>query len=513
MPTNRHLRVQEITNFAPGLFENADWLMPATGAQEMTDCYPQVGGGLRAFFKGTDLSVSGIANPTQERAIGVYARGGIPLRSGAAGIARDRYLMTYRATAGGYRPRLYRMDESAAASTWTQIFVDSGSNEFNIATSDNDAPNKAVFRFFRLSAGSPDDAYVLFTMQYVGATTRGPGLYRLNYNDVAASQKAVELTTSVTGATRPSGPLAVHQSRVMVGGGTNRDNLIWSDAGTVTFGASNFLPVEPNQDLPGFVAMHALPPSDLVILKEGAPMVSVQGDIADPTVVQMIEGVAPGGQGAQDFGRAPTGLTFVATDGYVYEGFGSSVRNLSQQLGGFAGQTDLSGPGDTNFINEYLFAPNGYVLHIPTQSWFKQTRIAGAIHNVERSTRTIWGPVGTGVSFALRSLSPFPGQTRMNTYSWKSAPLRSPDGREIEIREVEVVAKSYDASATIAVTVGGTTVTKTLGVAGRQDVSFLFVARDEVLDIRVVSSAASSAVEAPSLEAVRFYTRSGHQTT
>lgn len=511
MPSNRHLTVREISDFSPGLWENADWLMPPSGAQEMSDCYPQVGGGLRAFFKGTDLSASGITNASQERVIGAYARGGVPLRSGAAGTGVDRYLMTYRASAGAYRPRLYRMDGSAGDSTWTQVYVDAGTNEFNAATSDDNTPDKAAFRFFRLAAGSPNDAYVILSMKYRAATTRGPGIYRLNYNDATASQKAVELTTSVAGSARPCGPLTTHQARVMIGGGAQGETIIWSDEGTVTFGASNFLGVEPNQDLPGFVAMHALPPSDLFILKEGAAMVSVQGAITDPTVQQMAEGIAPGGSGKQDFGRTPSGLTFIATDGYVYEAAGSSVTNLSQQLGAFANQSDFAGPGDTNFINEFLFAPNGYVFHLPSKSWFKQTRLAGATHNVERSTRTIWGPVGTGASFALRSISPFPGQQRLNTYSWKSAPLRSADGRQLEVREVQVVAKSYDTNATIAITVGGTTVTKTLTTAGRQEVSAYFTARGEVLDIRVVPTAASSAVEAPSIEAVRFYSRSGHQ--
>lgn len=504
MPVDRHLQAIEISDFAPGLWEQADWLMPPSGAQEMTDCYPQPGGGLRAFFKGTDISASGIASAANERPIGLYQK------SGSGGETPDRWLMTYSTqTPGSYRPKLYRMKTSASETTWTQVFVTSGSTQFKVATSDNNQPHKVPFRYFKLSAGTE---YVLFSLQYVGASTEGPGLYRLAIADSSAAVKAIEVTTSVTDATRPSGPLAIHQARVMLGAGAPGDRLVWSDAGTITFSAANFLDVEPNQEHAGFVALHPNAPSDLLILKNGAPMVVLQGDISDPVAQQMIGGVTGGGSEKQDLGLSPDGLTFIARDGYVYRTNGASVDNLSQQLNGFSLQTDFVGPGDTNFINEFTFAPNGYVYHWPTKSWFKQTRLAGALHHVDHARRVIWGPVATGASFALREVSPFPGQTRLNTYSWKSAPLRSPDGRQLVIREVEIVAKSYDTSAQIAVTVNGTTVTKTLATAGRQDVSFGFNQRGDVLDVRVVPTAAGGSVEAPSIEAVRIKTRPGHQT-
>jgi hypothetical protein len=512
VPVNYHLRPIEIRDFAPGLWEVSDWLMPASAAQEMTDCYPQPGGGLRAFFRGTALSTSGIVDLTKERVIGLHARGGVPLRSGGAGDGIDRYLVTYSFSPGATRPRLYRMDGSNSETTWTQIFVTSGTTLFNQATNDNNAPQKASFRFFRLSSGAPNDRYVLMVLRYVAPPSQGPGLYRLNYNDLSTVQKAIELTTSVSGSTRPWGPIATHQARVLVADG-NSERIIWSDPGTVTFGAANFLDVEPNQDLPVIIAMHSNAPDDLIVMKEGGPFAVVQGNITSAVVQQMVEGIHPGGSGNQDFGRSPFGMLFIATDGGVYATNGYEMNNLSAQLSGFNQQSDFVGPGDTNYIGDFVFAPRGYVYHVPTQSWFKQTQIAGALHNIERYTRMIWGPTTTGTNFGLRQLSPFPDSARLNTFSWKSAPLRSDDGRQLEIREVEVVAKPYGANATIAVTVNGVTVTKTLaGSSTRQDVSFLFNQRGEVLDVRVVSTAGNSNQEAPSIEAVRIYSRSGHQT-
>src|SRR5690606_27209185 len=103
---------------------------------------PQEGGGLRAFMKGSALSVSGIADITKERVIGLHARGGIPVRSGNPTDLTDRYLLTYSfdpgASAGSKaRPKLYRMDGSNNETTWTQIFATSGTTQFAAATDDN----------------------------------------------------------------------------------------------------------------------------------------------------------------------------------------------------------------------------------------------------------------------------------------------------------------------------------------------------------------------------------------
>src|SRR5690606_27631901 len=108
--------------------------------------------------------------------------------------------------------------------------------------------------------------YVLLVL-FVGADA---GLWRLNYNDLSSVQKAVKITTPISGATSPAGVIAIHQARVMLFAG-NSERLVWSNPGTVVFDAANFLDVEPNQDLPIPVTMHAIAPSDLLVVKEGAP--------------------------------------------------------------------------------------------------------------------------------------------------------------------------------------------------------------------------------------------------
>lgn len=518
MPDTRNLRWVEISTFSPGLWENADWLMPAGAAQTLLDAYPQPGGGLRAFYRPSALSVSGIADITKERVIGLFARGGLSLRSGV-GSAVDRYMMTYSFDAGAgagskARPKLYRMDGTNSETTWTQIFVTSGATQFNLATNDNNAPRQTSFKFFRLSSGSPNDQHVIFVVRYTGAATGGPGLYRLNYNDLSAAQKAVEIVSSVTGGpANPSGALVIHQARILVaGGGVAGEQVNYSNPGSETLAAANFIGVEPNQDGSNILALMTLAAGDLLVAKGGAPWVVIQGDITNPVVVPMGQGEHLTGTGEQDLVRLPDGgLVFTTNDGYVWETDGHSFTNLSQQLGSFAQQTDFTGGGSIGFLNQFLFIGRGYVFDIASKSWFRQSGMLGSVFHIETATRTIWGATTTGVSFGLASYEPFMNQARVGTYTWKSAPLRSDDGRQMRIRQVQVAAKSYDANATIAVTVNGVTVTETFAAQGQQVLNFLFNQRGHTLDVQVVPTAGTpSANEAPSIDVVRIGVADGH---
>lgn len=103
---------------------------------------------------------------------------------------------------------------------------------------------------------------------------------------------------------------------------------------------------------------------------------------------------------------------------------------------------------------------------------------------------------------------------RVGQFTWQSAPLRGPNGRTVEIREVQVYARSYDTGATLAVTVNGVTKTQTVGdngVPGRDQLSFLFREHAEVLDVTIVSTAGTpSTNEAPTIQAVRIGWRPLH---
>lgn len=500
-----HLRWIEVKDFSPGLYETGDWLMPPTAAQTMQDCYPQEGGGLRAFMKADVVNVTGVQDITHERVIGVHARGGIAARSGAPTDLTDRYLMTYYFNSGNLsghkgQARLYRMDGTNSESTWTQI-LKTGAVDFE--DNDNNAPQKASFRVFRLTSGA---VHVILAVRTV---TTDAGIYSLNYSDLSSAQVAALIDTSASGAAHPIGALAIHQNRVMI---TSGGRVMWSEAGVQTFDADAFLLVDPNVDLPTISAIALIEPSDFLGVREGAPAFVVQGEIDDPVVQELGEGIAF--HTAQDFAPTPDGLTIIGADGRIYITDGRSFQNISAQIHAFSENANsIVAMGDTNYLDGFVFAPGGYVFDTRTNSWFTQTQIAGSFHNVERYTGQIWGPVSNGVSFTLKKLSPKNSTARLSTYTWKSAPLRSDDGRQIRVRAVQIYATPYDSSATIQVTVNGTSHTVTLdGSTTRQSLDFLFNERAEVLDVTVVSTAGSASNEAPSIESVRIGVGIGHLT-
>ena len=505
MPINRHQDPIEIKDFTAGLWEGSDWLMPPQAFQEMTNCHPEVGGGLRAFHKASAISNTGLVDPTNERVIGLFARG-VQHRT-SDGMSTDRYLLTYHTGgAGAYRPRLYRMDGSNSETTWTQIYKTSGTTLFNAAVSDGNSPLRASFAYFRTSAGVD---YVIMTVDYFGTQPGGTGMYQLAYADLSSSQKAVEVTSAASGLTYPSGALAIHQARVVAGSG-NDGAIVWSDPGTLTFTSDNYLFVERSQLMPKVFGLVPQPPSALVVVKEGAPFVAIHGDIEAPTVYELARGVTLSGTGYQIPGVTPDGMTVISSDGHVYLTGGESLVDISESINDLGGVGDAVAVGDTNYAGNFLFAPRGYVRHWPTGAWFKQTQMAGYFHNVDRLTNDIWGPVAGGTSPSFVTMSTDASASRTNTFSVKTAPLRTQDGRRLEIREVEVVCKAYDTSAVIAITVGGVTRTITMAATGTQKVSGQFIAAGEVLDVRVVSTAGNAANEAPSIEVIRVWPRSGH---
>lgn len=505
MPVNQHLTWVEIKDFTPGLYTNSDWLMPANASQQLVDAFPQVGGGLRAFFKGSPYTVSGIGTPSLERVIGLHARGSVNFRV-PIGTGADRYLSTYYFNAAGSagskgKVKMYRLDESNGDTVWTEL-TKVGGGTLAFSSVDSNSPDKTSFRFFRQLAGSPNDQWIIAVIRYTGGDG---GIYRLNYED---SPNHLVLIKMLNGTLQNAGSMAIHQARLLVAGSTDitQGNIYFSVPGdAATSETTGFLEVDPSQDLPGIMALTPSPPSDLFVLREGAAPVLVQGDLENETSQVMGAGIS--GNVLQDMAKMPEGYAFISPDGYIYITDGVTFTPISQQLGGIHGSSaDTRGVGDLNFIEEFLFAPRGLVYHMPTKAWFTQTQMAGEFHNVDLSTRKIWGPVGLGVNFTLAELNPVPLSTasRVSEWTWQSAPLASADGRRIGMREVQLYVRSYDANATVAVTVNGVTNTQMCTSTGKQLLSFLFQTRNSVLDVTVVSTAGNAANEAPSLERARL---------
>ncbi|MBE7561223.1 hypothetical protein HS125_20635 [bacterium] len=108
MPTNRQLEWVEIQDFAPGLFTVADWLIPSHGSQLMEDCFPQVGGGLRAFVKPETVTTSGLSDIANEAVVGCFVH--YPGDRHGVGNKPDFFLAMRNITDN--RIRIYRLDTS-----------------------------------------------------------------------------------------------------------------------------------------------------------------------------------------------------------------------------------------------------------------------------------------------------------------------------------------------------------------------------------------------------------------
>lgn len=486
MPSNRHLEFADVDDFTPGLFTAGDWLVPPTAAQTMTDCHPEVGGGLRAAAKPTSFSTTGLAS-SNERVIGLYARGAIALRAGI-GDASDRYVWTYNTSDN--KIRVYRWDETNADTSWSVIHTHAAVSA---------TPNPVQADSFVDASGV---AYVVYTIAQTGTDD---GLWSIKYSDGTVTKQL--------GTIFPLA-VAVQDDRILVG---DQWNIRFSDSQSVSsFPSANELPVQASRQGNQIMSITPFAPGDLLLGTRYSPWTMIQGDITDPIVRTQSPARTIGWPQYAVFTEA--GLAFIApSQGVFLTSTGESFEDISAQLdrsiwvqgGSLLGDV---GGGTLGYIGPFLLAPHGYLFDFRTKSWFRSSVLAGAKGHFhthgDSNYRQLFAATGD-VAYSLYTIDA-KESARWNTYTWKSAPLRRPDGRQVEIREVQVYARSYDASATIAVTVNGTTRTVTLGAAGKHQANFLFSERDEVLDVQVVPTAAGGSVEAPSIEVVRIGSQSRH---
>lgn len=484
MPDNSNLQWIEVRDFSPGLWEQGDWLLPAGAATTLTDAYPQEGGGLRAFFKKTAMSMTGIGAGEFVSAIyGAWAQ-----HRSLAGSAIDFYCVTY---AGG-TPKLYRYDQTDSAQTgWTlmKTFATVGTGPSHEAQ---------ILGYTRASDGH------LLIVASISNGGADDAIWYADQTVVTGTQTWTKISGTV------GGPIAIHQNRLCEGNGSK---VVFSGPGDLVM-TTGYVDIEPQRTGRAITFMIPQAPGDLIVGKEGASWAVVQGDLTDPTIRTLSEAHPPGhaDQTPADTGM---GLAFMEEDGGIYlTDMGSSFQRLDKQLipptrpsitthGVFL--------GDLAFFKRFLFAPRGYVFDTDTKAWFKISALSGVYSLfVEHVARTIYLVDNTAT--AVYTIMLLEGDSRVSTYTWKSPALRDPSGRQIRIREVQLALKTYNAASTVAVTVNGVTRTSPVLAAGRQTVSFLFKERDEVLDVEVVPNSNDAAVEAPSIEVVRIGTAPGHLT-
>lgn len=490
VPSNRNIQWIDVRDFSPGLWETGDWLLPAGAAQVLTDAYPQPGGGLRAWFKPSTLALTGVT--TGQRIIGLFGYGTTHRTLGTS--ATDYYLVTYDNTTGV--PRLYRFDQTDAAQTqWTLIRTWAAGNQ---------APKEARFQAYTLAAGTKR---IHVALGYSGTDT---GIWAANQADLTGVQTFAKITGSIG-----TGPIAVHQSRLVEGRGSK---VFFTDPGGENFSAATagFVDVLPERNLSDNVSLLPVSPGDLIIAKAGAGWASVQGDLTDPIIRSGADSKSVGvDQALTDTGR---GIAFISADGGIYlTEAGYSFARIDEQLVPSVAPTpsplDMVATGDLISHHEWLVTPRGYTFDFRTKAWFRSSFAFDSnayVATLDRFNRQVICAGHTPRELYVYPMRESGSPSRANSYTWKSPTLRSPGGRQIEIREVQAAVKSYVGTSSVTVTVNGVARSVTGIAAGTHHLAFLYRERAETLDVQVVASSGDTVTEAPSIEVVRIGQRPAH---
>lgn len=488
MPVDSHLTWAEIRDFAAGLWTVNDQLMPPTAAQTMTDCSAAPSGGLRAWFKASSFPTTGIVSLTNESPRCLFAHESLINRSGS-GTGNDYYLVTYDSVSTF--TRIYRMDQTAAGPpvVWTLIKTTAAGLD----------PGMVVATDYITSTG---DRYACFALGAGAGADNGVWLVKYSdgsLNHLTNGQQAI---------------VANYQSRLIIVGSVANGNpnaIQFTDPGSLANILTNTAPVDI-AEASSISGVMPFSPGDLLVFKADASIYLVQGDLDNYTVRQM-NGSKIGGSEPV---RGPQGVIFrIAQDGIYETPDGSTVNPLSKNIasGSFAFRRPIV------WSNHWLmsFQAGGLVYDYDTGCWFTTSAIT-ATNAVGCRLASLQGFMlaNQQTPFNISTLTCIDGSTaaRAESYTWKSAPMRDPNGRQVEIRSVEIIHKSTNgATSTIAVTVNGDTRTVNCDSSGRGAATFYFRQRRETLDIQVVAASNAGGVEAPRIEAVRIGSQGGHFLT
>lgn len=233
----------------------------------------------------------------------------------------------------------------------------------------------AVIKQFVATSATPTIKQSFFTT-YLSGTTRKVA-FNLNASSTddgiwIGTGGAAPTKMTVTGSTAASGPITVHQARLVV---TDGSAVRFTDVNTETFQSTNVVNVEPSGLRPATIVMVSYEPSDLLIGKESGPFILIQGDLTDPTVralddsISLVAGHKPA--------KTPSGLAVTAhRDGEFFTSPGGGTNRASDSLShnnfslpAVFGSYTPSWIGDSYYAEGFLFTPAA-VLHLETGAWF-----------------------------------------------------------------------------------------------------------------------------------------------
>lgn len=480
MPVGNALAWAEVRDFSPGLWTKEKTLMPPNASQQMLDCYPVQTGGLRAWFQSTSFTTSGIGNTTTEQPRAIFAHDNI---TGSSATANDYYLITY--STADTQCRVYRLNKSNGDTAWSVLKI-------HHAGLDPGFISTTAYTNFN------GDLYFVYGLGLAGGGTAfDGGVWSIRQSDAQITQRWVS-----------GGYVANYQSRLVTSLGSV---LHYTDPGVWTNLATNVAPVDVGTGQPTIMFFQPFSPGDLLVFKEGAAAYLVEGDLFNYTVQQMNQ-AHPVRLPGPAICVGPNGVIFRSAFDGIYETTdGTQMNPLSRALS--AEEWNSNEP--LAWLNHLLLSgENGKILDYDTHAWFQTSDFSAGsncIFVLQRTSNFIFTSNTAG--FTIGIVEPIDGDTgnRVPSYTWQSAPIRDPSGRQIEIREVQVYAQSFNgATSTITVTVNGDARTQACTAVSKAPLQFYFVQRDVELDVTITSASNSAGVEAPLIDTVRIGSKGGH---
>lgn len=438
MPATQSLQWLDITDMSPGLWEETaaynKLAAPPNAFRQLTDYQPTKGGGLRPWYKATAMSTAGTYPGANERCMGIFVRSGV-IRTGAGGTGnKSTDILMVTMNGSDKKMRIYRLDGTVASPAWTLNFTSAANND--------DYHEPVDFALFT-DKNSVD--WAIMAIQCNGTPS---GLYKMQYDYTVASGAGSDGT--VTKINAFAGPMLISQARIIASSG---NTLQFSDVGLTTFSGaptSGSLAVAPNRGSSNIKSISGIEPSDLLVGKEGAPWVQISGDVSSTsTPVREMSDAHHTLSAKQQTPHTPSGIAFIEMGGRVFETDGRNFKALSNQLStrtrSWSG--NMVTGGQLAYGDGYLPIPghnsdtSGVVYDYESDAWF----VMSAINPVFS-----WYDAQDGVFYhADNSLIPnfvqvpvlaAAGASRVSTGIIRTVPYADKNGRNIDIREVQMFA-------------------------------------------------------------------------
>lgn len=491
MPVTKHLQRLDITDFTAGLWDEqalSTILAPPNSFAVLEDYYPLRTGGVRAFVKATNVVAAGMDDPTNENVMGFFARASVD-----GTVSTDHDLICATMTQSDKKARLYRMKTQDGETTWTKRYTDASGG------------STAAYQECQFAMLKEDgDTEIHYLLSVKGGGNKGV------YNWTYSSNSPARFLTYV-------GPILVNQARALyAAGGT----IHYSDIGSrlITSTSTQFRspnPNEPGADI-GMLSQRA--PADVLVGCWGAPWVEINGDIhSASTPMRALGDTHHQRVHYQTPARAPGGsIFFIEPGGRIYKTEGLNFESVSDAILPFNVDADSAapffGPGRLGLLNDFLFAPRGYVLDLRTGAWFKVSVMPDSVFHATTQSRCYVANTGIGVDLAYFNTLDGPDSAvdRVSSGILQTIPYYDSQGKNVRIEQVEIQTQCFASSTFVCKildSTGRTLSTDTVtGVTGRGQVTFRFPhIQDEYLSVRLEPSAENGTSEAPSIERMTIF--------